>query len=150
MTRNADLEAALEALEAERTIYARVLELTMKQRELAESGEAEELLAVLAEKGRLTEEAARVSEASRGLKAEWSEKAAGLGAEERERGQGLLDEIARILGEVLAEEEVCQKALGQRRDGTTEELLRMQRGRRAARAYGERPAQDPRFKDERK
>ncbi len=150
MTMNADLQAALEALEAERTIYARVLELTRKQRELAESGEAEELLAVLAEKGKLTEEAAKVSESSRALKAEWNERAAALGAEERERGQGLLDEITRILGEVLAEEEACQKALGQARDGTTEELLRMQRGRRAARAYGERPAQDPRFKDERK
>ena len=150
MAEESDLQAALRALEAERDIYARVLELARKQRELAEGGKAGELLGVLAEKGKLTEEAARVAEASRGLKAEWSARARELGAEERARGQGLLDEITRILGEVLAEEDACQKILGGRRDGTMEEMLRVQKGRRAARAYGERPPQDPRFKDERK
>jgi len=145
-----NVEEALKALRAERDIYARVLELTRRQRTLAESGNAEQLLAVLAEKGKLAEEAAQVSEASRELKSRWSELAPTLGGGHAAEGQRLLDEVVDVLKQVLAEEDACQQAIGQRREGTMEELLRLQKGRRIARAYGQKPAQDPRFKDERK
>jgi hypothetical protein len=143
-------EQALEALENERDAYARILELSRRQLRLAESGDAEELLAVLAEKGELAERAARASEDSRELKASWSAVAPQLSPEDAERGQRLLDEVTGILKQVLAEEDACQQALARRQEGTMEEILKMQKGRRIAQAYGRKPVQDPRFKDERK
>ncbi len=144
------IEEALKALEAERDIYAEVLRLTGKQRELAEGGNAEELLSVLAEKGRLAEEAARVSEGSRELKGNWAELAATLAPDVAARGQRLLDEVVEVLKQVLAEEDACQQTIGERREGAMEDILRLQKGRKIAKAYGQKPAQDPRFKDERK
>ena len=144
------LSAALEALQAERDIYARVLELSRRQRELAGAGQAGELLAVLADKQKLTDEAARVSEASREFKADWVGKTAGLPAARREHGERLIAEIREILEQVIAEEDACQKIAGAQREGTMEQMLRVQKARRAARAYGQKPPQDPRFKNEKK
>jgi uncharacterized phage infection (PIP) family protein YhgE len=141
---------ALAALAAECAVYSRILELTREQSQLAESGSAEELLSVLAEKGKLAEEAARISEQSRELKSNWGARATELAPEDAARGQKLLDQIAQVLKEILAEEDACQQAIGKRREGAMEDLLRLQKGRKIAKAYGQKPAQDPRFKDERK
>ncbi len=141
---------ALEALTAECAMYVRILELTRKQRQLAESGNAEDLLSVLAEKGKLTEDAARISEESHELKNNWGARATQLAAEDAARGQQLLDRIAEVLKEILAEEDACQGVIGKRREGAMEDLLRLQKGKKIARAYGQKPAEDPRFKDERK
>ncbi|MHC4916301.1 MAG: hypothetical protein ACYTGB_12495 [Planctomycetota bacterium] len=145
-----DAKAVLEALASERDVYARILEASKRQVELARSGDAEELLKVLAEKGRMTEEAAGLAGVTRAAKADWKGFAAKLEAGEAERGRALLAEITGLLEKILAEDEACQKAVGQRREGTMEELLRMQKGRKVAEAYGKKPPQDPRFKDERK
>jgi hypothetical protein len=145
-----NFEGALEALKRERDLYAKILELSREQRRLAEAGSTEELLAVLAEKGRLAEEAAQASEGSRELKRDWAEKKAGMGADDAARGQELLDAVAGILKQVLAEEEECERSIGQRKHGTMEDLLKLQKGRKIAQAYGKKPPQDPRFKDERK
>jgi hypothetical protein len=142
--------AVIDALAAERDAYARILEVSRRQVELARGGNAEGLLKLLAEKGRMTEEAAALAEVTRAAKADWKGFSSRLAAGDAERGRGLLAEITGLLEKILAEEEVCQKAIGSRREGTLEELLRMQKGRRVAEAYGKKPPQDPRFKDERK
>jgi hypothetical protein len=150
MAEEGAVKAALEALTRELELYARILEMTSEQRRLAEEGKAEDLLALLAEKGKLTEEAARVAKGSAELKANWAESSKGMESSDRERGQKLLDEVSSTLQQILAEEDACQKALGSRREGAMEELLRLQKGRKMAQAYGKQPPQDPRFKDERK
>ena len=140
----------LDALRQERALYARILDLAVRQRREAEAGRTEELLAVLAEKGRLTEEVARAGQGSRQFKTDWAAASARMDPRDAEIGKRLLDEMAGILRSILAEEEACQKLLGRSRDGALEELLRVQKGRRAAQAYGQRPAAGPRFKDEKK
>lgn len=142
---------ALEALQAERDLYARVLDLSRRQCALAESGPAEELLPILAEKQKLAEQAAETAERTRSLKASWKTATEAWPADQRERGRGLVGEIRKLLEQVLAEDEASQKALSGRRGGALEALLKMQQGRRAHQAYGRRPEQPPpRFKDETK
>lgn len=142
--------AALEKLQAERDLYARVLELSRRQRALAEAGPAEELLSVLAEKQRLADQAAGLAGGTRQLKASWEALTAAWPAGERRRGRELLDGIRGLLEGILAEDEASQKALSGRRGGALEELLKVQQGRRAHQAYGRRGEQPPRFKDETK
>lgn len=146
----ASLAAALEALEAERGIYARILELSRQGRESAAAGRGQELLQVLAEKGRLSEQAAAAGEQSRALKAGWQELADRLGAAERERGRRLIAEVRELLGEIIAEDDQCQKLLAARRDGALEEMLKVQQGRRLHQAYGRKAPPGPHFKDEKK
>jgi len=145
-----DLAQALSALETERSVYARILELSRKGRELAAAGKSEELLAVIAEKGRLSEQAAAAGERSRALKAGWDALSARLGAAERERGRRLIDEVRELLRQIIAEDDECQKLLAGKRDGKLEELLRVQQGRKMHQAYGRRPPASPHFKDEKK
>lgn len=145
-----DLALALSALETERGVYARILELSRKGRELAAAGQGEELLAVIAEKGQLSEQAAAAGERSRALKAGWDTLAGRLGAAERERGRRLIDEVRELLRQIIAEDDECQKLLAGKRDGKLEELLRVQQGRKMHQAYGRKPPASPHFKDEKK
>jgi predicted nuclease with TOPRIM domain len=146
----ASLAAALSALEAERGIYARILELARQGRALAGAGRAQELLQVLAEKGRLSEQAAAAGGQSRELKTRWKELAGRLGAAERERGRQLIAEVRELLGKIIAEDDECQKLLAARREGALEEMLKVQQGRRLHQAYGQKPPSGPHFKDEKK
>ena len=145
-----DLAQALSALETESGFYAEILELSKKGRELAAAGRGEELLAVIAEKGRLSEQAAAAGERSRALKAGWDGLAAGLPAAERERGRRLIDEVRELLRQIIAVDDECQKLLADRREGKIEEMLRVQQGRKMHQAYGRKPTYDPHFKDEKK
>lgn len=142
--------AALEALAAERDLYGRILELSRRGHQLAVDGRHEELLAVLADKGRLAEQVAAAGERTRELKAAWAEKSAAMPAAERDRGAALIGEIRAMLEQILAEDAESQKLLGGRRAGVLEEILRMQQGRRANQAYGQRPAGPAHFRDEKK
>ena len=141
---------AFAALEAERDIYARVLELSRKGRELAAAARSEELLAVLAEKGQLSDQAGAVAEKTRELKAGWNQLSAALDPDQRARGGRLLAEIRELLGKTIAEDDECRKLLAGRRDGALEEMLRVQQGRRMNQAYGRKPPASPKFKDEQK
>ena len=144
------LAATLAALEAERDIYARVLDLSRQGRELAAAARSEELLTVLAEKGRLSDQAGAFAEKTRELKAGWNGLAPALAADQRERGARLLAEVRELLGKIIAEDDECQKLLASRRDGSLEEMLRVQQGRRMNQAYGRKSATSPKFKDEKK
>ena len=149
--RNAfDPAQAFSALEAERGIYAQILELSRRGRELAAAGRGEDLLAVIAEKGRLSERAATAGEGSRELKSGWDRISGSLSASDRERGRGLIAEVRELLRQIIAEDDECQKLLSGKRDGKLEEMLRLQQGRRLNQAYGQRPPSAPHFKDEKK
>jgi len=146
----ASLVAALSALETERGVYAQILELARKGRELAAASRGEDLLRVLAEKGRLSEQAAAAGERSRELKAGWNELAGKLDPAERERGRRLIEEVRDLLGKIITEDDQCQKLLASRRDGALEEMLKVQQGRRVHQAYGRKSPPSPHFKDEKK
>lgn len=145
-----DLVQAMAAMEAERGLYARILELSRQCRTLASAGQNEELLALIGQKGQLSDQVVAVAERSRELKADWNSLSQKLSVADRERGGSLIVEIRSLLQQILAEDAECQKLLSGRRENALEGLLKMQQGKRMHQAYGRKPVHDPQFKDEKK
>jgi hypothetical protein len=123
-------------LTAQRGLYAQILGLAKQQSQHVATGESEALMTVLAARSRLIERVVPLDRELQPYKGRWQEVLDGLLPADRKVVGGLLQEVQRLLSEILALDEKDKEALVKQRTAVGTEIKRVVSGAALNRAYG--------------
>jgi hypothetical protein len=118
------------------SIYQRLIELTRKQSEVLESGDTERLMDFARQKESELGRLAPVEVRLRSARESWGDVESGVSAEQRRSVQEGVRGVETVLRQLLELEEEQNRAILKRREGTLEEIRRIEAGRRVQKAYG--------------
>jgi hypothetical protein len=141
-----DPATLLELLQQQRDLYAQLHELSSQQSELIAQGETEQLLSVLSQRQALVEQLTQINGRLSPYRDHWSEVAERLPAGDRDRLRRLLDEVQRLLQEILDRDETDRAQLDSARQRVGERLQQAPQAGMARKAYGQAGA-SARFTD---
>src|SRR5437867_3129750 len=99
------------ALSGQRTLYGQILALARQQSAHVAAGENEALMTVLAARSRLIDHVAPLDRQLQPYKGRWQEVLDGLPSNDRKVVGGLLQEVQRLLAEILATDERDKESL---------------------------------------
>ena len=124
------------ALTAQKGLYVQILALAKQQSGLVATGESEALMSVLAARSRLIEQVAPLDRELQPFKGHWQEVLDGLPTSDRKVVGGLLQEVQRLLSEILATDERDKESLVRQKTFVGAEIKRTVNGAALHRAYG--------------
>lgn len=130
---------ALRVLAAQKGLYEQLLALARRQSEFVSTGQSEELMSVLAARSRLIDQVTPLDRELQPFKGRWQEVLDGLGATDRGAVAGLLKDVQRLLGEILAQDEIDKEKLNRQKAEIGREIGRTVTGSALNRAYGVKP-----------
>jgi hypothetical protein len=128
--------ALIRALSGQKSLYMQILSLARQQSEYVATGESESLMSVLAARSRLIEQVAPLDRELQPYKGRWQEVLDGLPTAERKAVGGLLQEVQRLLSDILAQDERDKESLVRQKTDIGAEIQRTVSGAAVARAYG--------------
>lgn len=123
-------------LQEHRGLYEQLDELSRRQSALIEAEETDPLLTVLAERQAIID---RLDHANRKLapaRQTWDRVGPEFSADDREHVRLLIDEVTRIAVGVAARDEQDRRRMESRRDEMADEMMSLNKSRRAFTAYG--------------
>ena len=122
-------------LQQEKALYARFLELSGQQLAVIQGGDVSELLALLGRKQELLGQIDRVEQELSPAKENWDEVRASLSADERPAVEAMVEEVRRVLEELIALERKGEGLLRQQRQHTLDQIAQTERGCQLGSAY---------------
>lgn len=123
-------------LSGQKAIYMQILGLAQDQSRFVASGESESLMAVLAARSRLIQQVSPLDAELRPYKGRWQEVLDGLPSGDRKIVGGLLQEVQRLLSEILEMDERDKDSLVRQKTVVAGEIKRTVTGRALNKAYG--------------
>ena len=135
-------------LERQRDRYAALVEMGAEQRALIAKGDAEALLVLLGRRQEVVDELGRIDQALNACRADWAGHYQRLGAEDRERVDGLVRQIQEMLGAVMDMDREDVEALAQQKARVGVELTRVPTQRQVQAAYGGASGVKSRYMDQ--
>jgi hypothetical protein len=124
------------ALSGQKALYAQILTLARQQSQYVASGESEALMTVLGARGRLIEQVMPLDRELQPYKGRWQEVLDGLPAADRKVVGGLLQDVQKLLGEILTLDERDKESLVRQKSVVGIEIKRTVTGAALNRAYG--------------
>jgi len=124
------------ALSGQRALYQEILSLAKQQSQYVATGETEALMSVLAARNRLIEQVVPLDRELAPYKGRWQEVLDGLPSADRKVVGGLLQEVQKLLGDILALDERDKESLVKQRSVVGTEIKRTVTGAALNRAYG--------------
>ena len=124
------------ALSGQKSLYIQILALAKQQSSYVATGESESLMTVLAARSRLIEQVAPLDRELQPYKGRWQEVLDGLPTADRKVIGGLLQEVQKLLSDILALDEKDKESLVRQRTTVGSEITRTVNGAALNRAYG--------------
>jgi len=124
------------ALSGQKAVYQQILALARQQSQYVATGENEALMTVLGARSRLIEQVVPLDRELQPYKGRWQEVLDGLPAADRKVVGGLLQEVQRLLGEILELDERDKESLVRQKSVVGVEIKRTVSGAALNRAYG--------------
>jgi hypothetical protein len=124
------------ALTAQKGLYEQILTLAKQQSQYVATGESEALMTVLGARSRLIEQVVPLDRELQPYKGRWQEVLDGLMPADRKVVGGLLQEVQKLLGEILVLDEKDKESLVKQRTTVGSEIKRTVTGAALNRAYG--------------
>lgn len=129
----------LELLEQQRRVYHQLHELSRRQGDLVQAGDAETLLSLLASRQGLIDELARLNERLEPYKRDWGMKWGGVDEMTRHRVHDAIGQVHHLLEAIMKQDDADRAALSRQRGEVAGQLGQVSRGAAMNKAYG-RPA----------
>jgi hypothetical protein len=126
----------LRALGGQKAAYGQILALAQRQSGHVSAGDTEALMAVLAARNRIIQEVAQWDRELQPYKGRWQEVLDGLPTADRRAVGELLQEVQRLLSDILAQDERDKEALLRQKAAVGTEITRTVSGAALHRAYG--------------
>ncbi len=126
----------LRALAGEKALYQQILTLARQQSQYVATGETEALMTVLGARSRLIEQVIPLDRELQPYKGRWQEVLDGLPAADRKAVGGLLQDVQRLLADILELDERDKEALVRQKSVVGTEIKRTVTGAALNRAYG--------------
>lgn len=123
-------------VEEQRRLVEQLDALGIEQRRLIDSGEGDELVALLSRRQSLTDQVARLSQEFEPFRRDWGSFMERLPTEQRERLSGAVAEIGEGIRRITERDDADRQALQRQRDVVTGELASVSKARGAVAAYG--------------
>jgi hypothetical protein len=130
------VEMLRNALSRQKAIYVQILALAKQQSAHVAAGESEELMTVLGARSRLIQEVAPIDQELQPYKGLWQQVLDGLPSADRRLVGQLLQEVQRLLSEILEQDERDKESLMRQKSAVGAELNRSVSGAALNRAYG--------------
>jgi hypothetical protein len=124
------------ALSGQKALYEQILSLARQQSQYVASGESEALMTVLGARSRLIEQVMPLDRELQPYKGRWQAVLDGLPAADRKEVGGLLQDVQKLLGDILALDERDKEALVRQKTVVGTEIKRTVTGAALNRAYG--------------
>ena len=124
------------ALSGQKSLYGQILALARQQSGHVAGGEGDALMTVLAARHRLIEQVAPLDRQLQPFKGRWQAILDGLPTADRKQVGGLLQDVQRLLGEILDQDERDKEALMKQKTAVSSEIKRTVSGAALNRAYG--------------
>ncbi|HEY4329417.1 MAG TPA: hypothetical protein VGN88_06755 [Phycisphaerae bacterium] len=124
------------ALTGQKALYQQILTLAHLQSGHVAAGETEPLMTVLGARSRLIEQVTPLDRELQPYKGRWQEVLDGLPAAERKVVGGLLQDVQKLLSDILAQDEHDKESLIRQRAVVGSEIKRTVTGAALNRAYG--------------
>lgn len=125
----------LKLLREQRDVFGQLGRLAKQQQTLVIDDDPEALLNLLAERQRLVDRLARLSQQMAPYRQRWPEIAPTLPGEDRQQAEEMLAEINGMLGSILASDKRDSRLLASRKSLMADELNDTHLGQRATQAY---------------
>ncbi|MEX2672221.1 MAG: flagellar export chaperone FlgN [Phycisphaeraceae bacterium] len=138
----------IELLEEQRVIYDQLVGLSEKQSGFVDSGDAESLLAVLAQRQKLIDHLTQINGRIEPFKQNWPKLWAELDGDSQARVQNLIDKVQALLDRIVEQDERDRAALSDHRDRIGAQVKQAHAGSAVNRAYGASAA-DAQYTDQR-
>ena len=123
-------------LTRQKAIYVQILSLAKQQTAHVAMGESEALMTVLAARNRLIQDVAPLDRELQPYKGRWQQVLDGLPTADRRIVGELLQDVQRLLGDILAQDEKDKETLMRQKTQVGNELNRAVSGAALHRAYG--------------
>ncbi len=124
------------ALSGQKGLYVQILALSKQQSAHVAAGESEALMAVLAARSRLISQIAPLDRELQPYKGRWQEVLDGLPTAERKVVGGLLQDVQKLLSDILAQDEIDKESLVRQKAEVGGQVKRIVNGAALNRAYG--------------
>ena len=124
------------ALSGQKALYLQIWALAKQQSGHVASGESEALMTVLAARSRLIEQVAPLDRELQPYKGRWQEVLDGLPTADRKAVGGLLQDVQKLLSDILALDEQDKESLVRQKSVVGTEIRRTVTGAALNRAYG--------------
>jgi hypothetical protein len=124
------------ALTAQKGLYEQILILSRQQSSFVATGESESLMSVLAARSRLIEQVVPLDKELQPYKGRWQEVLDTLPTADRKIVGGLLQEVQKLLSDILIQDERDKESLVRQKTEIGVEINRTVSGAAVARAYG--------------
>ena len=124
------------ALSGQKAIYTQILALARQQSGHVAAGESEELMTVLAARSRLIQDVTPLDRDLQPYKGRWQQVLDGLPADHRRAVGGLLQEVQRLLGAILEQDERDKESLLRQKTVVGGQITQAVSGAALNRAYG--------------
>ena len=129
-------DAIVALIEQQASLYQRLRRLALRQRDLVRSEDPSQLLSLLAERRKMTDELAESAGHMADVRAKWNELGAELSEPQRDRTEKLLTEIRAVASEIIASDSDDMGLLEVRKRRVGEELNRSPARGAMLTAYG--------------
>lgn len=126
----------IDLLDQQRSIYQQLVELSVRQSQLVQAGDAEPLLSLLTQRQRLIDDLTQLNGSIEPYKQNWPALWARLDAASQASIQTLIDSVQKLLDRILAQDEQDRQQLSAQRDRTGAQLKQVNAGSAVNRAYG--------------
>jgi hypothetical protein len=124
------------ALSGQKALYEQILSLARQQSQYVASGESEALMTVLGARSRLIEQVMPLDRELQPYKGRWQEVLDGLPAADRKVVGSLLQDVQKLLGDILTLDERDKESLVRQKSVVGIEIKRTVTGAALNRAYG--------------
>jgi len=129
------VEKLIELLSQQRCLYGQLQELARKQTELVDGRDPEMLLKVLGARQRLIDQLTTIDRELAPVRAAWSEISGELSQGQQLEVQHLIDDVQKILGEILSHDEKDCERLSHQKQEVAGEIRGAMAGKRVHQAY---------------
>ncbi|WP_432799447.1 flagellar export chaperone FlgN [Poriferisphaera sp. WC338] len=132
---NGDVPAVIALLHQQKELYEKLDVLSDHQSVLVGQGDTDQLLAVLAQRQALVDGLVALNGKMQPYREKWDAVAGGMNAACKAQVNGLVDEVERLLAQILKRDELTQGQLQTAKTQVGQELAKTNQGGAAASAY---------------
>ncbi|MEX0655183.1 MAG: flagellar export chaperone FlgN [Phycisphaeraceae bacterium] len=136
---NSSIAPLVAKLTRQRDCYQQLKQLADRQATLIAEGETEQLLGVLAQRQQLVDELGRLSDDITPYRERWAQLSTSLGEDDRQRVNGLIEEVEALLEAIIAQDDRDRQQLQTAREQVGKQLKQTSHAGKAVSAYRTAP-----------